>query len=302
MTKPSRAQLRADEEAAQSIRANTIKRAQHAGVINPKRKRACLPPNLEPELGIAERRRMHVAMKYFEAAFWAEETVLHLTWCPAEFYFRPGELDAEVVLRFGRTASRRARSLPACKRRVIGAIDISFNKELGLWCVHLHALVAVRGYSKKAIKRAVEAAFGPGKLKFPELAGLKPRKAPVIRNEEHLFNTFSYVSGCVVLVDHNENQRRDRRMRSRPEGSKFSSKTMLPGELQDELTRVYADLGPRRFWVLSGFRRHGQGIMPEPPLHHSEEQAQAVLSQPREQPKPHTFSAIARPRPLFLVE
>ena len=299
MLKSKKAERRADEEAAKRIMDRVLQRASDAGLVKLKRKRASLPPNLDPDLTISQRRRMHEAMEYFEAAHAAGETVLHLTWCPAAFYFKPGDLNADAILRFARVASRSARNLPVDRRRLIGAIDISFNKETGIWCVHLHALVVIRGKSLSASKKAVKQAYPTATKGASPESNLHPRKAKHVKTEQHLLTVFSYVSGCLALVDHNDYQRRDRRLRTLPEGSTFSSKSNLPDALQVELTQLYATLVPSRFWVLSGFRRHGSAVSPEPPLHPDEQRAKAQLMKPRPEPKPFTISAISKQQRLF---
>lgn len=85
MTPKKRAQLAADRRSAEAISNRCWTLAEAAGVV-PKTKHRRgqieLPQTLEPLLAIRERRLMHKAMKFFEAAFQSGLNVYHLTWCP----------------------------------------------------------------------------------------------------------------------------------------------------------------------------------------------------------------------------
>lgn len=299
MLKLTRAQRLADQDAADGIRARVLSQCVAAQLIRPNARRPAIPPNLEPELAISERRKMHQAMRYFEAAHLAGTPVLHVTWCPREYYLEPGQLTSEVITKFCKVAGRWMRNLPADRRRAIGAVDIAFNEELSLWCVHLHALIAIRGKKLKAAKRLIATALPKTSRARPELSRLEPRHTKLVDNESYLQTVFSYISGSTVLVDHNGEQRRDRRMRRRSKDSTFSAKRMLKGDLAAEVTRLFAELPPGRFWVMSGFCRHGHTVTPKPALHPSEEKALAALEAQRADPDRRTLSYVTRARRLF---
>ncbi|WIY67967.1 hypothetical protein KB221_07510 [Aquidulcibacter paucihalophilus] len=272
MTPKKRAQLAADRRSAAAISNRCWTSAEAAGVV-PKsgfgRDHIELPDTLEPLLAIRERRLMHKAMKYFEAAFRSGWDVYHLTWCPPEFRVPPGSLTPDVVKQLRTIASRRARNIPTTLgRRLIGGVDIAFNPDgtqadWGVWCVHLHALVIVRDLDGVSAQNAIKSAFRVDP-RDREVLDIRPRKAVKIKDLAHLLKTMSYISGVLALVDHNPRQNRHRRYREVRQATSYKSYQMLPGHLQQELTRLYAALGPKGFWVLSGFRRRGDRVEPEP--------------------------------------
>lgn len=272
MTPKKRAELAADRRSAETISNRCRKLAEAAGVV-PKIRGAHaqigLPETLEPLLAIRERRRMHKTMKLFEAAHQSGLEVYHLTWCPPEYRIPPGSLTPEVIKRIRTIASRRARNIPtACGRRLIGSVDIAFNPDSsgadgGVWCVHIHALVLVSNLDSAGAKKVIKQAFRVPPMDRTVL-DIRPRKAARVRDLAHLLRTMSYISGVLGLVDHNEQQNRHRRFREVRQSTSYKSYQMLPDALQRELTRLYSQVGPKGFWVLSGFRRRGERVEPEP--------------------------------------
>lgn len=288
MTPKKRKQLAADMRSAKAISERFRTRAEAAGIVRKTYSRQLdLPDTLNPLRTVRERRLMHRAMQYFEAAHRSGIDVYHLTWCPLEYRISPGSLTPDVVKQIRTIASRRARNIPTKSgRRLIGAVDIAFNPDHsladgGVWCVHVHALVVVSalkgGKAKKEIKRAFRVA--------PRVHGqqdIRPRHVRRFKDLAHLLRCTSYISGVLALVDHNPRQNRHRRFREIRQKEFIKSYQMLPPALQCELTQLYAKLGPNGFWVLSGFRRRGERVEPEPAFSSAEAE---VLKQHRQQRK-----------------
>lgn len=188
---------------------------------------------------------------------------------PPEYRIPPGSLTPDVIKQIRTIASRRARNIPTGSgRRLIGSVDIAFNPDSsradgGVWCVHVHALVVVGALEGAKAQKCIKKAFrGPARDR--EALDIRPRQAGPIKDLPHLLKTTSYISGVLALVDHNQRQNRHRRFRELRQSTSHKSYQMLPDALQQELTRLYAALGPKGFWVLSGFRRRAERVEPEP--------------------------------------
>lgn len=302
-----------DAKAAASIESRVRKLARKARLIpkaGSKSSRLPLPIKLEPDLAIRERRLMHKAMRYFEARFRAGHPVFHVTWCPVEFRVPQGTLDPSIVKKLRDLASRRARNIPTAKgRRLIGAVDVSYNADPGeptggLYCVHGHMVSTTGDLTDKRSQRSLKVAF---RDVHAAKAGLKikPTQVKKVRDEAHLRQVIAYASGCLALVDHNPQQNRHRRSRVVSADSKFSSDEMLSDELQAEVTRLFAEVGPAGFWILSGFRRRGRNIKPDPPFTGQERADLKAFRQYRRvvrkqvEANPTSFSAIYERKRLF---
>lgn len=246
-----------------ALQRRTIKLAREARLISAKAKNPHqIPPNLDPEQGIAERELMDEAALYFEAAFRAGWPVYWVTVCHPDWTVFGRQNRIEVVKASRNWLSRRARRLPI--GMMAGAVDISRNhkRAVGMangWCNHAHFLFTAGPGDTEELRSLVRKAFQcPIDRTDWKLQGAY---VVAVTDLQSLWNYSDYASGAFVVHD-GRGQRCERRLRI--SSDKQASKQHLKPRHRKQFTRMMDGLGPEKFWTLSGFIRRGDKLIFKP--------------------------------------
>ena len=222
-----------------------------------------LPPNLDPNVAWKARLALEGTGRYFRSLLQKGDGVFWVTVCHPEWLCGRNELTPDLVQQVVKWTQRRVQRLRQKGQPVAaGAIDISWNDNtaLGLgkfWCVHVHLLIAVVGSPAACVEAALRKA-----LKCPKderITGNGPVYIKSLDDQGAIADTLRYASGAMALSDHNQQKLRHHRKR-------IASKTAPPADRilgskrRNELTRLFNQVGPNGFLVLSGLQRRGGEI------------------------------------------
>jgi len=127
------------------------------------------------------------------------------------------------------------------------------------WNCHGHLLITVQGLSAEEARCLLVRLF---KMEAVDNQSGAPVQVLPVLDIEHLTNLQNYFCGALAVWDGGPS-RKHRRTRRRDPCSGYADNRPLRPKRQNELTRLFSHLGPEKLWVLSGFRRRGQGIQLE---------------------------------------
>ena len=215
-----------------------------------------LPQSLCQAVVASERMLAQEAMKRFAYAADEGQTVLFLTICRPEWTCDAGQLSPALISEVRNWMSRRARNLTVHgQQRMLGFVDIAWNDRsaIGLsshWNVHAHVLFLIEN-NPPTPRRSVRSAFrcqGDG----DRVA--KPVYVRQARAGLDVFRVGEYNSRALLLEHH------QRRRSYVDRNGQLQTRDMVLASAQaQELAAVVHQLGPQKFWILSGLRRkHGQ--------------------------------------------
>lgn len=214
-----------------------------------------LPENLRQEVAARERELASEALILFIKAIRRGQSVFFITVCRPEWTCGAGEL-SEAHVRWVRDfISRRARRLSRFgQQRLLGFIDIAWNDRRAIggeshWNVHAHFLLVVEGgeASEEHVRNAFLCRGDGDRVIRPVVIKRPPTDLDVVKLGE-------YNSRALVLEHH-----QGRRSYVDREGRLATRDTPLNVAQLNEFAQLMHDLGPQRFWVLSGLRRkHGR--------------------------------------------
>lgn len=219
--------------------------------------------NLAADLAVNERALMQGLSRYFVSAMEDGQHVFFVTVCHPDWIRKRGKLSAALVGQVRAWLARRARRLSKHgQQRLVGAVDVAYNdkRAMGLgryWCVHGHFLMAIPAASADDARALIRDAFNcPSDNRISRAVDVRALAGP-----EDVEKTLRYASGAFALHDENTNSPpRHRRLMSWTLGSLYPAKAKLPLQRRREFTRLMNELGPSKFWVLSGLRRRGNNI------------------------------------------
>lgn len=211
-----------------------------------------LPPNLCQRVVASERRLALAQMRLFIDALERGDEVLFLTVCRPEWTCGKGELNATIVQEVRNWMSRRARNLSRHGRqRMLGFVDIAWNDRTAVnqtshWSVHAHVLVVIEG-CRRGSRRLCRSAF---RCISDSERVIRPIMVKRLTTELDVFRVCQYNSRALLLEHH---QRR-RSYLDRYEMVQTRDVKLTVSQAV-ELASVVHELGPKRFWILSGLRR-----------------------------------------------
>ena len=165
-------------------------------------------------------------------------------------------LEPKLVHTVREWTSRRARNLTRFGRhRLIGFVDVAWNERSDVqgtshWSAHVHMLVLVRfadQYAARPVLRHVFDCEGDGDRVLKPIL-IKAAHTPPF--------AIDYCSRALLL-----NLPRLRRTYRTYAGQNTQDQS-LPRVLQWRVEELYAELGPKPFWILSGIRRYGDTFVP----------------------------------------
>lgn len=244
--------------------------AKEAGLLNGGKSRD-LPENLCPGQMQIEQGSLRQAAAQIRQAFDRGEPVFHITAVPGFGVLPRSGLVSDAIIQMREWGARRARRVAkdGCRLRMVGVVDVSFNSAIPgcqerHWNVHLHVLAWLDQSRATGAKREMEdvekllrSAFYLAPHNTPHCQ--QPLQVRKIRDARHFNNTVAYHCGSLALHDAS-NSRRHLRTRDLRPSEKGYSKLKLQLVRRKQFTKLMAEIGPRAFRVLSGFRQHGDVV------------------------------------------
>lgn len=215
-----------------------------------------LPATLCQSLVASERLLARAALLKFGVAADEGQTVLFITVCRPEWTCDAGQLSGAMVSDVRNWMSRRARNLAEHgQQRMLGFVDIAWNDRSAIgrsshWSVHAHVQLMFDHTPAKPLS-LVRRAFRCG------ADGDRVRRAVHIRKPPTGLDvvTIGEYNSRALLLEHHQRRRSyvDRN------GQLQTRDMVLASAQAQELAAVVHQLGPQKFWILSGLRRkHGQ--------------------------------------------
>lgn len=211
-----------------------------------------LPPTLCQRVVAAERRLALAQMRLFLDALERGDEVLFVTVCRPEWTCDKGKLTPALIQEVRNWMSRRARNLSRHGRqRMLGFVDIAWNDRTAVnqashWSVHAHVLIVIEG-CQRGSSRLCRAAF---RCSSDGERVNTPVMVKRLKTELDVLVVGQYNSRALLLEHHQRRRSYVDRL-----GVSQTRDTKLTVTQAIELASVVHQLGPKRFWILSGLRR-----------------------------------------------
>ncbi|RYG87039.1 MAG: hypothetical protein EON59_08500 [Alphaproteobacteria bacterium] len=243
----------------QKLAARAARRLGLVSIKTVKSKDPELPPNLCQHVVARERLLSQKAVKLFYKAQKDGTKVFFVTIIRPEWTRRSRDLKASIVKEVRDWTSRRARALAKHgQQRVLGFVDVAWDdrsavNEPSRWSVHVHLIVCVEAKRQKSAESWIRSAFNA-----IDPSGIihTPVKVKRLKRDTDIMRASEYASRALLMdkLPHRRTYRDDL-------GERKVRKQTLPAKFDKELSSMVHILGPKAFWVLSGFRRQGDAIV-----------------------------------------